>query len=33
MEFAGMGDLYEKIMDHQKTATEFLEREIWEALI
>ena len=33
MEFADSGDLYEKIMNHQKNATEFSERDIWEALI
>lgn len=33
MEFADSGDLYTKIMAHQKKATEFDEREIWDALI
>ena len=33
MEFAGSGDLYEKIKTHQKNATEFSEREIWSALV
>lgn len=33
MEFADDGDLYAKIMDHQKNATEFSEREIWDALV
>ena len=33
MEFADGGDLYTKIVDHQKNATEFSEREIWEALV
>ena len=33
MEFAGSGDLYEKIMKHQKFATEFSENEIWDALV
>ena len=28
-----MGDLYEKIMAHQKNATEFAERDIWDALV
>jgi len=33
MEFAEGGDLQGKIMEHQKNATEFHEREIWDALI
>jgi len=33
MEYADSGDLYSKIMAHQKNASEFPEREIWDALI
>lgn len=33
MEFADSGDLYGKIMEHQKNATEFSEQEIWDALV
>lgn len=33
MEFAEGGDLAEKIIAHQKNATEFAESEIWDALI
>ena len=33
MEFADSGDLYGMIMEHQKHATEFAERDIWDALI
>ena len=33
MEFADNGDLYGKIMEHQKSATEFSEREIWSAIV
>ena len=33
MEFADSGDLYTKIVSHQKAATEFSERQIWDALI
>ena len=33
MEFADGGDLYTKIVAHQKSATEFSEREIWEVLV
>ena len=33
MEFADDGDLYHAISDHKKKATEFKEKEIWDALI
>ena len=33
MEFAEGGDLQEKINNHKKQATEFPEREVWDALI
>lgn len=33
MEFAEGGDLAEKIIAHQKNATEFSEGEVWDALV
>ena len=33
MEFADGGDVYNKISEHKKNATEFKEREIWDTLI
>lgn len=33
MEFADSGDLYSKIMAHQQAASEFGERQIWDALV
>lgn len=32
MEFADGGDLYQKILEHQKRGTSFTEREIWQVL-
>ena len=32
MEFADGGDLYQRILDHQKRGTSFSEREIWQVL-
>lgn len=32
MEFADGGDLYQRIMDHQKRGSSFSEREIWQVL-
>ena len=32
MEFADGGDLYQKILEHQKKGTFFSEREIWQVL-
>ena len=33
MEFADYGDLYEKVVFHQKNGTKFSEEEIWSILI
>ena len=33
MEYADGGDLYEKICEHKKKGTHFLEAEIWEIFI
>jgi len=32
MEFADGGDLYQRILEHQKRGTAFTEREIWQVL-
>ncbi len=32
MEFADGGDLYQRIMEHQKRGSAFSEREIWQVL-
>jgi NIMA (never in mitosis gene a)-related kinase 1/4/5 len=32
MEFADGGDLYQRILEHQKRGTFFQEREIWQVL-
>jgi NIMA (never in mitosis gene a)-related kinase len=32
MEFADGGDLYQKILEHQKRGSNFSEREIWQVL-
>ena len=33
MEFSDDGDLYQKILQHQKNATVFEESQIWQTLI